>query len=125
MSLQSQSESLKHFPKIESHRIFISIESALPSISGLVVWKLGLLHSFRDSEDGSEWKTKLPDRNLRKSELAAKADVVISENETLDSLINKIKETAWSVDSHCSVYLTVFFLEKAPFTFYSFPAKNG
>ena len=123
MSKQSKEGSLKPSHKIESHRIFISIDSVHSVVSGLLIWKLGLFQPFIDSEDGSTWRTDVPDISIRKSEVSAKADIAIPEGETLEDIISEIKSAAWSIDEECSIHLTVFFLEKAPFTFYSFPAK--
>tara|TARA_A100001011_G_scaffold322580_1_gene344055 strand:- start:304 stop:672 length:369 start_codon:yes stop_codon:yes gene_type:complete len=109
----------------ESHRLFISIDSVFDLTSGILRWRLGSLLPFTDSETGDNWTAESPDSKLRKKELSAKADIRIPEGKTLDEIISEVKATVWNVDADCSIYITVFFLEKAPYTFYRFPAKEG
>jgi len=100
------------------------VEDSYEVTSGSLCWELGRALPFRDSTTGEVWLSESPDYSRRDAELAAVADIYLPARSGLKELMDEIVAKAWSVDSRCKIYFTVFYLTKAPYTFHSYSSED-
>ena len=111
----------KHCDRVENYRIFLMIENIDKFKVQLLTSSLAEKIDFKDSFTSEAWRDSESNfLDTTSNELAARVDIHLDGQEALDSIIEDLTSRAWYIDSESKLYFTIFYLDKAPFTFHSF-----